>query len=68
MSRRERQLAELRALCRSGGAARAVDLAFAHFADFGQDDEIVVLLEDAIERLPDADVRRRFTELRATHR
>ena len=66
MSRRQRQLDELRSLCGSGAVARAVDLAHAHFADFGRDDEVVSLLAEAIDRLrPDDGVRRRFAELAA---
>ena len=65
MSRRQRQLDELRDLCRSGAVARAVDLAFEHVAAFGPDDDIIVLLAGAIERLEAPDgVRRRFAELR----
>ena len=69
MTRRQRQLDELRDLCRSGAAARAIDLAFEHFADFGRDDDIVDLLADALERT-DApeDVLRRFAELCASQR
>ena len=64
MSRRQRQLDELRALCGSGAVARAVDLAFAHFGDFGRDDEVVALLAEALERQqPSAGVRRHFAEL-----
>ncbi len=67
MSRRQRQLGELRDLCRSGAVARATDLAFEHFADFGRDDDIGDLLADAIEHTqPAEDVRRRFAELRAS--
>jgi hypothetical protein len=64
MSRRQRQVDELRGLCGSGAVARAIDLAFAHFADFGRDDEVAVMLAAAIERC-DAPrhVRVRFTEL-----
>ena len=69
MSRRQRQLAELRALCGSGRVARAVDLAFEHVAAFGPDEEVVALLADAIEQLaPAASVRQRFAELRAVVR
>jgi len=66
MSRRQRQVDELRDLCRSGALARAVDLAFEHFSAFGSDDDIVGRLADAIEcfESPEA-VRRRFAELRA---
>jgi hypothetical protein len=65
MSRRQRQLDELRALCRRGAVARAIDLAFDHFAHFGRDDEIVDLLAAAIDSaaLPQ-NARRRFDELR----
>jgi hypothetical protein len=67
MSRRQRQLDELRDLCRSGAVARAIDLAFEHFADFGHDDDSVVLLAEAIERTDAREnVRRRFAELRAS--
>lgn len=62
MGRRQRQLDELRALCGVGAVARAVDLAFAHFADFGRDDEVVALLAGAVERAGD-DVRTRFAVL-----
>ncbi len=68
MSRRQRQLDELRALCRSGAVARAIDLAFEHFAHFGPDDEVVRLLASAAEQ---ADVpqrlHQRLAELRASH-
>jgi hypothetical protein len=57
--RRRRQVDELLDLCRRGLVARAIDLAFEHFACFGQDDEIVVLLEAAADR--------RLPELRAAH-
>ena len=50
MSRRQRQLAELRDLCRAGHVLRAVDLAFEHFAQFGRDDDVVRLLADATGR------------------
>jgi hypothetical protein len=65
-SRRQRQLDQLAALCRAGAVARAVDLAFEHFAQFGRDDQIVVLLADAIERadVPDR-IRRQLTELQS---
>ena len=62
---RQRQRDELRGLCRSGAVARAVDLAFEHFAAFGRDEEIVTLLAGAIERSgAPAAVQRRFEELR----
>jgi hypothetical protein len=69
VTRRLRQLEELRALCRRGAVARALDLAFAHFADFGRDDEVVDLLALAIEQagLPE-EVCRRFVELRVSQR
>jgi hypothetical protein len=68
MCRRQRQLDELRDLCRSGTVVRAIDLAFEHFADFGRDDDIVDLLADAIEheQAPER-ARNRFDELRASH-
>ena len=67
MSRRQRQLDELRDLCRAGAVVRAVDLAFEHFAHFGRDDEIIDLLADAIERGAAAGpARHRLAELRAT--
>ena len=47
MTRRQRQLDELRSLCRSGRLARAVDLAFEHVAAFGRDDQVVAILTDA---------------------
>jgi hypothetical protein len=65
MSRRDRQRVELKELCRTGGVSRAVDLAFAHFAEFGPDKEIVDALSRALDRTPDASAsRRRFDELR----
>jgi hypothetical protein len=67
MSRRQRQLEELCDLCRSGAVARAIDLAFEHFACFGRDDDVIHLLAQAIERSDAGDrVRRRFTELRGS--
>jgi hypothetical protein len=60
--RRRRQLDELRSLCGTGSVARAIDLAFEHFARFGQDDDVVVLLEAAV-RDADDDVRRRLDDL-----
>ena len=65
MARRQRQRDELGALCRSGATvARAIDLAFQHFAAFGRDDDIVRLLADAVLSV-DAphEARRRFAEL-----
>ena len=66
MSRRLRQLDELRDLCRAGDVARAVDLAFEHVADYGLDDDVRAALSGAVERTEAPDqVRRRFAELRA---
>ncbi len=66
MSRRQRQLDELGRLCRCGAVARAVDLAFAHFADFGRDDDVVAMLRAAIERSGAPEhVRRWFAALSA---
>ena len=68
-ARRQRQLAELRDLCHRGAVNRAIDLAFEHFACFGQDDSVVVLLEDTVRgaRLPE-EIRRRLAELRDLRR
>jgi nicotinic acid phosphoribosyltransferase len=64
MTRRTRQHAELRRLCAEGQLARAVDLAFEHFADCGPDDEILTALADALDRRQvTAAVRARFAEL-----
>lgn len=68
MSCRQRQLDELRDLCRSGAAIRAIDLAFEHFAQFGRDDDILDLLAEAVEHAaPTERARHRFSELRALH-
>jgi hypothetical protein len=70
MSRRQRQRDELRELCETGALARAVDLAFHHFADFGRDDAIVRTLAAAIDRAPSpvgSTVLRRFADLCASH-
>ena len=68
MSRRQRHFDELRDLCATGGVGRAIDLAFEHFAHFGRDDEIIDLLDRAME---DAGIagraRQRFAELCASH-
>jgi hypothetical protein len=65
MSRRDRQAAELRDLCRAGDVARAIDLAFGHFADFGRDEDLLARLEDALERARATPAtRRRLAELR----
>ena len=64
MTRRQRQVDELRGLCGSGAVARAVDLAFEHFVCFGRDDRVIALLIEAIERAPvPQDVRHRLAEL-----
>jgi RimJ/RimL family protein N-acetyltransferase len=65
MSRRDRQAAELLELCRAGDVARAIDLAFGHFADFGCDEAILARLAAALDgtRVTSA-TRRRFAELR----
>jgi hypothetical protein len=66
MPRRQRQLDELRKMCQSGAVTRAIDLAFAHFGDFGSDCEVIALLADAIDDCePSPSVLRRFAELRA---
>lgn len=64
MTRRQRQLDELRGLCVVGSFGRAIDLAYEHLADFGPTDEITVLIADAMEHLviPDT-IRHRFEEL-----
>ncbi len=69
MTRRQRQLDELRGLCSIGAIGRAIDLAYEHFADFGRVDDIRILLAEAMEHaeVPDA-VRRRFDELLASQR
>ena len=68
MSRRQRQLDELRDLCRSGAVVRAIDLAFEHFAHFGRDDEIIDLLAGAVENVETPErAHHRLAELRASH-
>jgi hypothetical protein len=68
MSRRQRQLDQLRDLCSAGGVVRAIDLAFEHFAHFGRDDEIIDLLARAIDDVGVAGCARlRFDELCASH-
>lgn len=70
MSRRQRQRDELRELCETGAVARAVDLAFQHFADFGRDDAIVRTLAAAIDGTAGPVgrmVRQRFADLCASH-
>ena len=67
--RRRRQLDELRDLCGRGGIARAIDLAFEHFACFGWDDDVVVLLERVVQRAEtDEELSRRVLQLRAAQR
>jgi hypothetical protein len=69
MTRSQRQHDELRKLCHSGSLVRAIDLAFEHFADFGRDDDLLRLLENAIERTAAPEgTRRRFAELRDRYR
>jgi hypothetical protein len=69
MSRRQRQRDEIEALCARGALARAVDLAFLHFADFGRDEAVVDLLAAALEKTPVAPVvTRRFADLRRSER
>ena len=66
VSRHQRQLDELRALCRSGRVGRAVDLAFEHFACFGRDELVVALLIDAIDHTSvTPQIRARLAELSA---
>lgn len=64
MTRRERQLDELRALCAIGAIGRAIDLAYEYFADFGPDGDISVLIAEAMEHaeVPDS-IRHRFAQL-----
>ncbi|HYD10539.1 MAG TPA: hypothetical protein VEA78_10580 [Acidimicrobiales bacterium] len=67
--RRRRQLEQLRDLCRRGAVVRAIDLAFEHFACFGQDDDVVVLLEAVVSRTGgDRELGTRLAELRAVRR
>jgi hypothetical protein len=68
MSRLQRELDELHALCRSGAVDHAIDLAFEHFAQFGRDDEIVRLLAAGIDVMEAAGRgRRRLAELCASY-
>jgi hypothetical protein len=66
MSRRQRQIDELRCLCGTGAVGRAVDLAHQHFADFGRDDDVIRMLDDLIEAagVPE-ELRRRYADLTA---
>ncbi len=67
MTRRQRQLDELRTLCSIGAIGRAIDLAYEHFADFGPDDNIAVLISEALEQAEvPASIRSKFTELLAS--
>ncbi len=67
MPRRDRQRAELLALCRTGPAARAIDLAFVHLAEFGADGDLIDRMENALERSEmTTAVRTRFEQLRLT--
>jgi hypothetical protein len=53
-------------MCDAGAVTRAIDLAFAHFGDFGPDCDIVTLLACAIDfSTQPPRVLRRFAELRA---
>jgi hypothetical protein len=53
-------------MCDAGAVTRAIDLAFAHFGDFGPDCDIVTLLACAIDfSIQPPRVLRRFAELRA---
>jgi hypothetical protein len=64
MSRNDRQRAELLELCRSGSIARAIDLAFQHFADFGPDHHLLEQLRAALNRSePSPSIRHRFADL-----
>ena len=64
VSRHQQQFREIGDLCRSGEVARAIDLAFVHFAAFGREDRIIELLAHAISENESAGtVRRRFSEL-----
>jgi hypothetical protein len=66
MPRRDRQVAELRELCRTGSLSRAIDLAFTHFADFGRDDVVIAVLADTISSTSATPaVRRRLAELQS---
>ncbi len=64
MDRRQRQFDQLGALCRAGQVARAVDLAFEHFASFGRDERVISLLTQALDRHSvGAAIRRRLGDL-----
>ena len=59
MNRHQRQIDQLRALCASGQVARAVDLAFEHFATFGRDEDILDILTEAVHHTAAGHVLRR---------
>lgn len=63
MSRQQRQVDQLRALCAAGHVARAVDLAFEHFATFGRDDRVIDLLTQAVDNVACTAIGRRLDEL-----
>ena len=64
MSRRQRQIDQLGALCQSGHVARAVDLAFEHFATFGRDELVIGLLAHAVDHHHVGDaIRQRLADL-----
>lgn len=64
--RRRRQLDQLVELCERGAVSRAIDLAYEHFACFGRDEEVLVLLEASVERCGAGDdLERRYLGLRA---
>ena len=64
MSRRDRQRVELERLCEAGALSRAVDLAFAHFADYGPDPRVLDLLRARLDGMAHTPaLRRRFSEL-----
>jgi hypothetical protein len=64
VTRRTRQQNELRELCATGHVARAIDLAFEHFADFGPDAQLVATLTGFLELQSSSPaVRTRLSEL-----
>ena len=67
MSRRQQQFNELRDLCMAGAVARAIDLAFEYFSNFGRQQEIIDLLARAVDDADDVGrSRQRFCELCAS--
>jgi hypothetical protein len=68
MTRQQRQLDELRALCAEGRVGRAVDLAFEHFARFGSDDDVLAMLLDAVDHDEAAPLRSKLSQLAAQQR